>query len=349
MAQVISTQTHQATTPSVARLVDATGCHSPATPQEITGQLRSTTFAWLDLENPDDDQLHQYGHALQLDPDTIHRLRRAGDRPSFTPIADSIQVAPPGAGSSTPRSAAPILVSAVFTGRYLLTLHAVPCPPLQEARDRYSTLQDNAKSDGPLVLFLVLDSLISSFEPQVLALDKRLDEIQEALLDGGSPPNMHDEILRIRRTLNMAGQALTWYANDLEDLAGRVEHLPGMRPGAQAHFDRHQRHAVRIRDAAKDYRDEAKDALGQFSSNTANRQGQLINVLTVVATFFLPLTFITSFFGMNFSVMTMDLRTNLQFILLGVVLPAASVVVTLLLYRRLTRRLEVGNLRQPPS
>jgi hypothetical protein len=68
MAQVISTQTHQATTPSVARLVDATGCHSPATPQEITGQLRSTTFAWLDLENPDDDQLHQYGHALQLDP-----------------------------------------------------------------------------------------------------------------------------------------------------------------------------------------------------------------------------------------------------------------------------------------
>jgi hypothetical protein len=52
---------------------------------------------------------------------------------------------------------------------------------------------------------------------------------------------------------------------------------------------------------------------------------------------------------MNFNVMAMDLRTNLQFILLGVALPAASVVATLLLYRRLTRRLGVGNLRQPPS
>lgn len=230
----------------------------------------------------------------------------------------------------------------------------MPCPALQDARDRYAALRDDAKADGQLSLFIVLDSLVGSFEPQMLALDKRLDEIQEALLDGGSPPNLHDEIVRIRRTLAQAVQSLTWYANDVQDLSGSIDQLPGMHPGAEAHFDRHQQRVIRTRDTASAYRDEAKEALGQFSSNAssnaANRQGQLINVLTVVATLFLPLTFITSFFGMNFDVMTMDLRTNLQFILLGVALPVVSVVAALLLLlRRLTRRLGVGKLRQPPS
>jgi hypothetical protein len=122
----------------------------------------------------------------------------------------------------------------VFTGPCLLTLHAVPCPPLQKASDRYTALREDAKTDGALVLFLVLDSLIASFEPQMLAFDKRLDDIQEALLDGGSPPGLHDELLRIRRTPNEAGQALTWYANDLQDLAGGVDQLPGMHPGGGA-------------------------------------------------------------------------------------------------------------------
>jgi Mg2+ and Co2+ transporter CorA len=349
MRHVVSTQEQQPSTPSVVRVIDATGCHSPATPQEVARQLQSINFVWLDLENPDDDQLRQFGDCLDLDPDTIQRLRRATDRPSFMLTDDSIYVALPGANTSAPAAAAPILVSAVFNGRLLLTMHTVPCPPLQNAIDRYTDLREDAKTDGPLVLFLVLDNLIASFEQQMLAFDKRLDEVQDSLLDGASPPSLHNQLLRIRRSLTDAGQALTWYANDLQDFADSVDQLPGMGPGAKLHFDHHQQRVIRTRDAAKDYRDEAKDALSQFSSNTANRQGQLINVLTVVSTFFLPLTFITSFFGMNFSVMTDDLRTNLQFILLGVLLPVASVVATIVLYRRLTRRLGVGNLRRPPT
>jgi Mg2+ and Co2+ transporter CorA len=346
MPQATSTQ-HQPAAPFNVRLVDAAGCHSPATPSDVAGLVQAGTFAWLDLENPDDDQLRQFTDTVGLDPDTLRAGQHVPSRPSFTTTADVIQAYLPGADKRH-GSGGSVLVSIVFTGRYLFTLHASPCPALQEARDRYASLHEDAKGDGPLVLFLVLDSLVGSFEPQVLALDQRLNDIQETLLNGSSP-NLHDEIVRIRRTLSGAVRVLTWYGNDLDDFAGNVDQLPGTGPGSEAHFDRHRQRVRRMRDAAKDYREEAKDALAQYSSNTTNRQGQLINILTVVATLFLPLTFITSFFGMNFNVLTMDLRTNLIFILLGVALPAVSVVVTLLLYRRLTRRLGVGNLRQPPS
>ena len=115
-----------------------------------------------------------------------------------------------------------------------------------------------------------------------------------------------------------------------------------MRPGSAPLFDRHQARVRRMSDAVKDYRAEATDALGQYATNVTNRQGQLINVLTVVSAIFLPLTFLTGFFGMNFGVIVNDLESNWVFILLGVLVPVASVLVSLLLYRRLLRRFGVS-------
>jgi hypothetical protein len=149
------------------------------------------------------------------------------------------------------------------------------------------------------VLFLVLNSLVRATEPRLLKLDERLDEIQVTLMTS-SPPEIHDEIVDILRILTELVQALTWYGSDLDDVATTFEQLPGMRRASAELFTRHRERVSRMRESARDYRDEAKDAIGQYASNTSNRQGQLINVLTVLATFFLPLTFLTGFFGMNF-------------------------------------------------
>jgi Mg2+ and Co2+ transporter CorA len=135
------------------------------------------------------------------------------------------------------------------------------------------------------------------------------------------------EVLAIRRRLADAVHSLGWYAGDLDDLnAGGVGQLPGMGPGAQPHFDRHYNRVIRMRDAARDYREEAGDVLGQFSANISDRQGQVINFLAVISAIFLPLTFFTGYFGMNFDVITQDLNTVWIFILLGNLIPAASVV-----------------------
>ena len=100
-----------------------------------------------------------------------------------------------------------------------------------------------------------------------------------------------------------------------------------------------------MRDAARDYREEAGDVLGQFSSNISDRQGQVINFLAVISAIFLPLTFFTGYFGMNFDVITQDLNTVWIFILLGNLIPAASVVLGFVLFRRWVARLGIPALR----
>jgi magnesium transporter len=99
-----------------------------------------------------------------------------------------------------------------------------------------------------------------------------------------------------------------------------------------------------MRDAAREYREEAGDVLGQFSANIGNRQGEVINFLAVISAIFLPLTFFTGYFGMNFGVIAQDLNSVWVFILLGNLLPAACVVLGFVLFRRWVNRLDVPGL-----
>jgi len=330
----------------VTRLVSVSGARDLATPRDVERQAAAGGFFWLDLESVDGELLGQFGRSLHLGTSVIAETddtgppavtdmatARAWQRPSLTAAGDMIQALASAAGGLDP-NAAPIPVRIVYTAQFLLTVHSAPCPALEQARRRYDVLREEAKADGSLVLFLVLNGLADSFQDQFLALDARLDEIQVELLTDssrGSPA----EILAIRRRLAAAVQSLGWYTGDLDDLiAAGVAELPALGPGAQAHLDRHRQRVVRLTDAARGYREEAREALGQYSQNISDRQGQVINFLAVISAIFLPLGFITGYFGMNFDILTVDLKTFWMYLLLGNLLPAASVVVVIVLFRR---------------
>lgn len=105
-----------------------------------------------------------------------------------------------------------------------------------------------------------------------------------------------------------------------------------------------------MQENARNIREQAQDALSHYSEFVAGRQAQVINALTIVATVFLPLSFLTGYFGMNFATLTGHVQNKLwQFILLGLLLPIASAALSLLLIHRLERRLGIRNMWAPPS
>jgi magnesium transporter len=350
------------------RLVSVSGASDLATPRDVERQAAAGGFFWVDLESVDGELLGQFVRSLRLGTSAIAEpedtgqpagmamgIARSRQRPSLTVAGDIIQALVSAAGGLA-ADAAPIPVRIVYGAEFLLTVHSAPCPALEQARHRYDGLRDEGKADGPLVLFLVLDELARSFEEQFLAMDARLDEIQVELLTNASRGS-RAEVLAIRRRLAEAVQSLGWYAGDLDDvMAAGVAQLPGLGPGAQAHLDRHRQRVVRLTDAAREYREEARETLGEYSQNISGRQGQVINFLAVISAIFLPLTFITGYFGMNFDVLTVDLNTFWIFILLGNLLPAALVVVAIVLFRRWVTHLGIpsilptgGPAEQPPT
>src|SRR5262249_14883117 len=74
--------------------------------------------------------------------------------------------------------------------------------------------------------------------------------------------------------------------------------------------------------------------LQNYATAIAQRQSDQINRLTLVSIIFLPITFLTGFFGMNFGWMIKTIGSPSAFLLLGLMLPAASIVLTLLWFTR---------------
>jgi magnesium transporter len=310
--QVTSGSLQDASTPMVVRLVDTTGGDGPAASDEVEDHLQAGRLFWLDLQDPSDDELAEFSHGLRLPAESVVGVFHASSRSSFAPSADSVRVVLPAAVDTESTAWLEAnYVTVVLTEQFLFTVHNGPCQPMQRARQQYHTLaEEEAKTDRARVLFMILDVLIGSFRSQLLALDDRLGEIQLGMLRGASP-QVHDELVQILGILTDGIQELGWYSHDLEEIADTVERLPGMRPGAQQHFDRHRQRITRIRENSKDIRDEAKDALSHYSELVAGRQARVLSSLTIVATVFLPLSFLTGYFGMNFRVLTSDVQTTL--------------------------------------
>jgi magnesium transporter len=342
MPVTTSAGTGQPVSHAAAWLADVNGVIDPAQPQDAERGLAAGAFVWLDLENPGDRRLRAFGQSLGMDDPALQALTAPSQRPSFDVAGDSIRAVVP--SSNGGRDAGDILgIQVMFTERFLLTTHAEPCRALAGVHRGWDDVPHEVKAHGPSLLFFILDQLIGSFEPDLVQLDKKLDQIQLALL-AGSPPGVDDELIKIRRELTEAVQALGWYVGDLHHFES-VRQLPGMTAADEPGFDLHRKRATQIRD----YRDESQDALGQVAANISSRQGQFINILTLISAIFFPLTFLTGYFGMNFGVITMDLNKVWLYVLLGIVLPAAGVVVTLVILRRLIARMGVPMLPSRPT
>ncbi len=322
--------------PGRPQLVQAAGADAGVDAEYAAGLLGAGSFFWLDLFGVPPERMAEFSAALGLNADAARHLADSDRRSGFTAADDGVQWASYGMRDNDHLTQ----VRAVFTKSFLVTAHDQPCLGLDDARRRYEGLRDSDQDDGPFVSFMVLDALTNTFGPVLFRLDAQLDQLEASVLQGLPMPGYFLQVLEVRQVLTPIIRALAPYLRDLLSVLGGVDRLPGMQPSSQQYFESHRSHVVALFDAAKDSRDETRDALEAFTSATSDRQGQVINWLTIVAAVFLPLTFVTSYFGMNFSAIT-GLHGTLTFVMLGIVLPIGLVLCTVVLLRFLIRRMGV--------
>jgi magnesium transporter len=318
------------------QLCEAAGADSGIDAEYATQLREAGSFFWLDLSAVTPERMSTFSEALGLDADADAHLANTELRSGFTETDDGYCWV----SYSLRDDLGLIQVRGMFTRSFLVTAHDEPCQGLDDARRRYQRLRASEQDDGPLVLFMVLDALVNTLESLLPRLSARLDRLEAAILVGLPTPGYLQQILEVRQLLSPIMRALAPYRRDLVSILGDVDRLPGMQAGSQRYFDSHRSHVAALFDAAKDCRDETRDAMAAYSSATSERQGQVINWLTIVAAVFLPLTFLTGYLGMNLSTIT-QLHGALTFIMLAVVLPGVVAVGTVVLLRFLIRRMGV--------
>jgi magnesium transporter len=235
----------------------------------------------------------------------------------------------------SPGTPATCEVHVFFSAKHLVSVHHGDGGIFDGVRRR-ATRHRAAAGSSPAVslLYLIVDELVDTYFPVLAQLDDRIDALEDAILKQPTEAQL-GELFAMKRTLVTLRKVVTPERDMFARLLSGMNLLEGMTPEDERYFRDLYDHLNRISDLVDSYRDLLTGAMDTHLSTVSNRLNVVIKQLTIIATVFLPLSFLTGFFGQNFGFLTGHVLTQTwSFWVLGVGLELVAAAGLLYLFRR---------------
>jgi magnesium transporter len=191
-----------------------------------------------------------------------------------------------------------ILELDVFLGHTLIvTHHDEPFAAIDTVRD--TCLKDERyTSNGPdYLLYQIIDHLVAEYWPIVEQIDADIDEIENGVLKGPNP-RLLERLFGLKRTLISMRRIISPQREVLNKLARDNYHV--IDPKDRILFRDIYDHLVRLHDLNESLRDLVGGTLDTYLSVVNNHMNEIMKTLTIITVLFMPITFVTGFYGMNF-------------------------------------------------
>jgi magnesium transporter len=286
---------------------------------------------WLDIENPDDSDFDLLEHTFKFHLLTLEDIRHQNQRPKveeykgyafvvlFTAELDGKRVQ--------------IREHHLYlSGQYLVSVHMEPSDPLDRLRERIRANPDLARRSLPYLFYLVVDQLVDALFPVLERLDDATDEVEDGIIQRPDTAAL-SELSDLKRAVVDLRKVLGAQRDVFQRLTTRAVGEVGDQEMSIYYRDVYD-HLVRQYETVDSLRDLLSTAMDVYLSTVSNRLNLRITRLTVFATLFLPLTFLTGFFGMNFAWLVAHIMPAWTFWVLAVGVMSVTTIVQLLYYRR---------------
>jgi magnesium transporter len=295
---------------------------------DAIGALRGADeYFWLDLVAPPAEDLRRLAELFALHEIVLEDLEHFGQRPKLDDYERFVQVVFYGVEGDEL-----VEVHVIVHGDAMVTVRRRPCAALEAVRPRIEQLDAEREEHA---IYRVLDALTDSYFPLLERMEDEIEQVEQRIVeDGGRAPDLHAFAAR-RRRLSALRRVVGPQRDMLAGAGDFMDRVPGLRAD-QAHdyyrdvYD----HLLRIGDGIDGLRDVLTSIHDIYLSAQSNRLNEVVYRLTVVGTIFLPITFITGFFGQNFGWLVDHIRSEAAFWVLGIGLEVVSVWGLLVWFRR---------------
>lgn len=309
-------------------LIENDGSSARADRETVQRLLDKGELLWFDLYRPDADELGMLATVFGIHQLALEDAAQFGQRPKLEDYDDFTQLIAFGVDEGSDDL---VEVHFFYSTRYLVTVRHGDCAAFAEVRNR---LAHRAKPVSRLLLLHhILDELTDGFFPVLSSFDDRIDQLQDEIFAKPTDQQL-SELFNRKRWLIGVRKVITPQRDLVASLVDGVAELPGMTREIERYFRDLYDHLIRVSDLVDSYRDLLTDSMDAYLSTVSNRLNVVMKQLTVIATIFLPLAFLTGFFGQNFSWMVVRLGGLGPFLVLGLGSELAVVVAMLIVFRR---------------
>lgn len=304
------------------------GVVAPAHVAEARERLAAASFLLVDVELPEEAPEGEppLAHQLGLEPEDLAWLGRVGETVRAEYLGDRAGFV------------APVIVEAdrvtqvhVFvTERYLVTVHRGPIGLL---RSLVARLPHERPPDTVAVLFLLLQEALETFRRAAVQALLAVEDLEDAMFEQRRPEQVY-RLALLRRHAALLHHTLLPYLQVVDETMTRRVMSPSFPEERKQQTYAFQQQARLVLTDIESLQDATRRAFTSYSSLVSGEQNGVINRLAIVSTIFLPLTFITGFFGMNFTFMTDELESKAVFWLLAVGFQAIVLLIALYVLHR---------------
>jgi magnesium transporter len=314
-------------------LIDVDGSKNDPDRATIEGLLADGKLLWLDMNGVDDNGLEMLGKAFGIHPLALEDVTEFGQRPKIENYGDVTYLVSYGAKKV---GEDPAEVHCFYSERFLVTVRTDHCVALNQLREYVMKAGGQLPGDRQptqlVFLHHVLDTLIDSYFPMLAEFDDRIDDLQARIFTSPTDDDLED-LFSLQRSLMSLRKLVTPQRDMMASIVSGVIPLPAMTPEREPYVRDLYDHLIRISDLVDSYRDVLSNAMDAYLSVVSNNLNVVMKQLTIIATVFLPLSFLTGFFGQNFGWMVDHIGSPWAFIGLGLGTELVAIVGLFTMFR----------------
>ena len=190
-------------------------------------------------------------------------------------------------------------ISLVVGKDYILTFQESDGDVFEGVRDRITNNKGRIRSNGAdYLLFCLLDAIIDNYFEVIDNISEKIEILEDELFQTQASDEITFQIQELKRTILRIRRAVY----PLREVLSRIEKLGNnlIEEKTRTYFRDLYDHIIQVSENIDIYREMTRGLMEMYMTTISNRMNEVMKVLTIIATIFIPLTFIAGVYGMNF-------------------------------------------------
>jgi magnesium transporter len=271
-----------------------------AGPEECRQYITGNTVTWINVTGLHDSQVFsRIGEVFGVHPLILEDIMSTGQRPRFEDHGSLLYCVlemlyrPEGSTDVVAEQ-----VSMLLGKGFLLTFQEVDGDVFDIIRNRIRTGKGRVRKMGcDYLAYSLIDAIVDNYFVVLEEVGDKIENLQDAVIESPQPKTMQS-IHRLKREMIFMRKNL-WPLREMVNALDKSESellSETLTPYLRDVYE----HTFQVIDTVETWREMISDATDMYMTGVSNRMNEVMKVLTVIATIFMPLTFIAGVYGMNF-------------------------------------------------
>ncbi|PNQ72824.1 magnesium and cobalt transport protein CorA [Hanstruepera neustonica] len=268
--------------------------------EDVFSYKSTESTTWININGLNYiDEIEKIGNHYDLHPLILEDIVNTSQRPKIDEYEDYIFIILKMLYYDKDENIVSEQVSLVLGDNYVLTFQESEGDVFDTVRDRLRQAKGRIRNLGSdYLLYALIDAVVDHYYIVNETMGNKVEDLEDMLFEGVIKENLNKQVLDLKKELLKVRRVIF----PLREIISRVEksdHKLIKKKTIQFYRDIYD-HIIQLSDTIDIYREMIFSLMDMYMTSISNKMNEVMKVLTIMATIFIPLTFIAGIYGMNF-------------------------------------------------